>query len=138
MNFAEKLKQLRKQEGMSQAEVAKAIGVSQRAYQNYEIRGAYPRSREIYTKLAEVFKCDVNYLYTEDESFIDAAGAQYGSRGRKQAAELVSELTGLFAGGDIADEDMDEMLKALQDAYWQAKQNNRKFARKDSIAKEES
>lgn len=37
---------------------------------------------------------------------------------------------GLFAGGNIADEDLDVMMKALQDAYWIAKEKNKKFTPK--------
>ena len=39
----------------------------------------------------------------------------------------MSEVTGLFAGGDLAEEDMDVMMKAISDAYWIAKEKNKKF-----------
>lgn len=64
----------------------------------------------------------------------------YGSRGKQQAHALIAEVSGLFAGGDIAEEDMDEMMKAIQDAYWIAKENNRKYTPKkysDKKKKEE-
>ena len=41
-----------------------------------------------------------------------------------------NEVSGLFAGGNIADEDLDVMMKALQDAYWIAKEKNKKFTPK--------
>lgn len=56
--------------------------------------------------------------------------AQYGSRGVKQAKELLGEVTGLFAGGEMADEDMREMVDAIQEAYLIAKKNNRKYTPK--------
>jgi hypothetical protein len=37
---------------------------------------------------------------------------------------------GIFAGGNIADEDLDVMMRALQDAYWIAKEKNKKFTPK--------
>ena len=40
--------------------------------------------------------------------------------------ELVNELKALFSNGEIKDEDKDEMMKALQDAYWISKQKNKK------------
>ena len=43
----------------------------------------------------------------------------------------MSEVTGLFAGGEMAEEDMDTMMKAISDAYWIAKEKNRKYTRKD-------
>ena len=44
--------------------------------------------------------------------------------------DVVDEVSGLFAGGNIADEDLDVMMKALQDAYWIAKEKNKKFTPK--------
>mgnify|MGYP002915757479 CR=1 FL=1 len=54
----------------------------------------------------------------------------YGHRGAKQAKELLAEVTGLFAGGEMADEDMREMVDAIQEAYLIAKKNNKKYTPK--------
>lgn len=128
MKFGEKLRALRAQKHISQEQAARAAGISRRAYGSYEQDGVYPRNREIYARLAALFECDVNYLLTEDEDFVARAGERYGSRGRIQAQELVREASALFAGGDLADEDKDEMLRAIQEAYWIAKERNRKYA----------
>ena len=45
------------------------------------------------------------------------------------------KLTGLFSGGELAEEDMDELMLAIQKAYEIAKENNRKYARKDHTEK---
>ncbi|MBE6086269.1 MULTISPECIES: helix-turn-helix transcriptional regulator [Selenomonas] len=132
MKFAEKLRQLRNQKGMSQEAVAKAIGVTRRTYISYELDGRYPKDRERYTKLAEVFGVDVNYLYTENEDFVSRAGRKYGDRGIKQATALVSELSGLFAGGELTEEDRDAVMQSLQEAYWLAKKENRKYGSRNS------
>ena len=66
----------------------------------------------------------------EDEEFLLSAAEKYGAKGAKQAQALVDEVSGLFAGGNIADEDLDVMMKALQDAYWIAKEKNKKFTPK--------
>lgn len=131
MNFAEKLRQLRSQKGLSQEAVAKAIGVTRRTYISYELDGRYPKTRERYAKLAEVFGVDTNYLFTENEDFLNQAGKQYGQRGMQQATALVSELSGLFAGGELSEEDRDAVMQSLQEAYWLAKKENRKY-RKNS------
>ena len=48
----------------------------------------------------------------------------------------MAEVTGLFAGGDMAEEDMDDFVKAVQEAYWDAKKAAReKFTRKDYLNK---
>lgn len=130
MNFGEKVKHARKQIKLSQSELAQKIGVSTRTVQSYEAGTSYPKQRDIYQKLADIFKCDTNYLLTEDAAFISDASRQYGKRGAKQAQDLISEISGLFAGGELAQEDKDEMMRAIQEAYWIAKENNRKYVPK--------
>ena len=70
MKFGEKLKYLRTEKKLTQADLAKAVGVSLRTYASYEQEGRYPRKRELYGKLAEQLGCDTNYLLTEDEEFV--------------------------------------------------------------------
>ena len=130
MKFGEKLRKLRMEKGMTQEAVAKAAGIGYRTYTGYEQNGRYPKKREVYGKLAAVFGCNVNYLLTEDEEFISTAAASYGSRGKRQAEELVAELSGLFAGGELSEEDMDAVMIAMQKAYFDCKQDNKKYTPK--------
>ena len=76
MKFCEKVKEARNKAGLKQDELAKAIGVSLRTITNYESGERYPKKREVYYKLADVLKVDVNYLLTEDEEFLIAACKQ--------------------------------------------------------------
>lgn len=138
MKFGEKLRKLRTEKSLTQDEVSKAIGVSRRTYVSYEQDGRYPRKREVYAKLADVFKCEVNYLMTEDEEFVTSAAEQYGSRGKRQAEELVEELSGMFAGGDLSEADKDSVFQALQRAYVLCKEDNKKYTRKDFLQDSES
>ena len=130
MKFGEKLKKLRSDCGLKQEEVATAVGISRRTYISYEQEGRYPRKREVYAKLAETLNCDVNYLMTEDEEFVTGVGEQYGSRGKRQAEELVAELSGMFAGGELSEQDMDAVMIALQKAYFDCKEDNKKYTPK--------
>lgn len=136
MKFGEKLKKLRTEKGLKQAEVATAVGVSRRTYISYEQEGRYPRKRDVYAKLADTLECDVNYLMSEEEEFVMGVGEQYGSRGKRQAEELVAELSGMFAGGELSEKDMDAVMIALQKAYFDCKEDNKKYTpnkyRKDS------
>lgn len=50
--------------------------------------------------------------------------------GKRGAEKLAEEITGPFSGGGIAEEDMDEMMPAIQKAYVIAKRNNRKYTKK--------
>ena len=138
MKFGEKLVKLRIKKGITQAQTADIIGISRRTYINYETKGSYPRDREIYKKLADLFECDHNYLLTEDEEFVINASKKYGTNGRREAEKLVSQLCGMFAGGELSEEDRDAVMRALTDAYFECKEENKKYTPKKYRRTEES
>lgn len=137
MKFAEKIRQLRNEKNLTQREASAYCGVSMRTYISYEQEGRYPRKREIYEKMAELYGVDKNYLLTEDEEFITEASEQYGNHGKRQAEALVSELAGLFAGGELSDSDRDAVMIALQKAYFECKEDNTKYTPKKYRKNEE-
>lgn len=130
MTFGEKVKNERNRLGLNQDELAKKIGVTRRVISSYENDSSRPRGTERYKKLAEALGVNINYLLSEDEAFIADVEDNYGHRGAKQAKELLAEVTGLFAGGEMADEDMREMVDAIQEVYLIAKKNNKKYTPK--------
>lgn len=130
MTFAEKLRTARTARGLSQAALAKATGISLRTIQNYELDARMPKSRDTYARLAEALGVEEKAFLDENTSFVLSANEKYGSRGVKQAWDLVSDFRGLAAGGEIASEDLDEIMRAIQEAYWDAKQINRKYTNK--------
>lgn len=130
MGFGEKLRTLRKSAGLTQKQLAERIGTTQRTVASYENGYSYPRTTEVYNKLSQALDVDLNYLLTDNDKFIMEAKEQYGLRGAKQARKLVNELTGLFAGGEVAEEDMEELVNAIQEAYWTAKLINKKYTPK--------
>ena len=127
MTLAEKLKNARAVRHMSQSDLAKASGISLRTIQNYELAARMPKKRETYSRLAAALELDERVLLDDNADFVLRAGEQYGSRGAKQAWALVADFKGLCAGGVMEEEDMDAIMQALQDAYWDAKKRNRKY-----------
>jgi transcriptional regulator with XRE-family HTH domain len=126
MNFGEKLRNARIIKGWSQVELAGQTGLSRRAIQNYENEDRLPRKRETYTVLADALGIDESVLLDENVDFVLRANEQYGSGAMQQAMNLVADVRALWAGGEMEEEDMDEIMRALQDAYWEAKEKNRK------------
>ena len=53
-----------------------------------------------------------------------------GAKAAKDIEELVSEVIGMFAGGELSEDAIEGAYKALTDAYWIAKENNKKYAPK--------
>ncbi len=130
MQFGEKIRQARSALRLSQKELAEKAGISLRTLQNYESGERMPKRRETYSILARVLKLDENLLIDEEAEFVLQASELYGRRGENQAQYLVDQVAALYAGGELAEEDMDAMAAALQEAYWQAKQINRKYVPK--------
>lgn len=129
MTFSERLKKIREQKGLTQEQLAQRSGISRRMIQKYESGVARPRF-DASEKIASALEMPVSELLGESGTLVAQAAEKYGSRGAKQAEELMNEVTGLFAGGDLAEEDMDVMMKAITDAYWIAKEKNKKYTPK--------
>ena len=53
-----------------------------------------------------------------------------GAKAARDIDELVGEVTGLFAGGQLSEDALEGAMRALNDAYWKAKEKNRKYTPK--------
>lgn len=125
MTFGEKIHTERIKRNMNQKEFGKLIGVSTRIVSLYETNKAFPRTRDDYARIAAALELNVNYLLTESEEFVMGIGLEYGPRSAQGATRVLSDVKALFAGGEMADEDMDIFMKAVQDAYWEVKKINK-------------
>lgn len=130
MNFGEKIKMLRKQKGLSQAELGKLVHVSARSITAYETSGTYPRKMETYELLAKALDTDVNYLRTENEEMMSDIGEKYGTRGQRQMEALKSQVSALFAGGELNEEEQMAFLMDLNDIFLDAKKKAKKYTPK--------
>ncbi|HEM4990216.1 TPA: helix-turn-helix transcriptional regulator [Streptococcus suis] len=61
MEFSERLKDLRKQAGLTQVDVAGKLGISQQAYASWE-HGAKKPTQENLVKIAQILNVSVDYL----------------------------------------------------------------------------
>ena len=126
MKFNERLKKYREEKGLTQAQLSELAGITTRQIQNYEGGKARPRL-DAAEKIAKALNITTDELLGNADMLVAQAAEKYGARGAQQ---LTDELTGLFTGGDLAEEDMELMMKAIQDAYWIAKEKNKKFTPK--------
>lgn len=129
MELKDKIARLRKINGLTQVELAKKVGITTRALQNYEMGTRTPMIDTL-TKIAYALDVEVDELVTDNEHFIIEAKEKYGSRGKAAAEELVKNANALFAGGEISEEDKKNVMEALQEAYWRAKIKNKKYTPK--------
>ena len=138
MAFAENLKEKRAQSGLTQAELAMKAGVTARTIQNYELGTRKPGNMVIVQRIADALGTTTEHLLSSGETLVVEAHERGGARAAKDINELVSEVTGLFAGGKLSDDALDGAMRALNEAYWIAKDKNKKYGRKKKKDAEEA
>ena len=145
MTFGEKIKQTRLALNLSQSELAEKTGISERSLYTYEQTGTMPRSGNI-KKLAEALNVSVGYLMDENETdtqknidqdmFLDDVKGIYGYRGAREASEVLSRASALFAGGELDDDAKDTFFQAIMEVYLESKEEARvKFSPKTRVSK---
>lgn len=130
MAFAEKLRDLREAKNMTQEELAKYCNVSLKTISRYESGQSKPRYRKTYDALAEALDTSHDYLVTDEDDFILRAYERYGAKGARDAKELVNGVIGLMAGGELSEKDKKAILDAISEAYYIAKNENKKYGSK--------
>lgn len=138
MAFAENLKEKRAQSGLTQPELAMKAGVTARTIQNYELGTRKPGNMVIVQCIADALGTTTEQLLSSGETLVVAAHERGGARAAKDINELVSEVTGMFAGGKLSDDALDGAMRALNEAYWIAKDKNKKYGRKKKKDAEET
>lgn len=137
MNFAQKLKDLRTEKNLSQEELAKKSGISIKSISRYELGETLPRTKKYYEKIANALDVDTDYFLSQEANFFINARKEFGYKGAKDAEELVNGMIGLMAGGELPDEDKATILDAMQEAFYMAKLENKKYTPKKYRIEEE-
>ena len=100
----------------------------------YEQLGTLPRKSNI-RKLAEALHISVSYLLDESETdsqshidqdmFILEAKENFGSKGAKEAQEVLGRVNSLFAGGELDEDAKDVFFQAIMSVYMDSKKTAR-------------
>ena len=134
MTFGEKVKAARLTLNLSQTELSKITGISERSLYTYEQLDTLPRKGNL-QKIADALHVTVAYLTDgnetdpgkafEEEAFIREAEKTYGVKGGKEASELLSRAGALFAGGDLDEEAKEVFMRSLMQVYLESKEEAR-------------
>ena len=135
MTFSDKIKLAREMAKLTQNELAKEVGVSQRTIASYESGGARAR-RSTTEKLARVLKVSIKYLSDdtctdpladiEKDGYIEQARAMYGAGGVRDMDGLLRDNAALFAGGELSQDQKDAFFEAIMRAYITCKEESKK------------
>ena len=121
MEFKERIRILRREAGLTQKELAAAIGVTDRTYQNSEAGASLPPSG-VLARLGEVLGVRVDMLTGGSASAPETENAEL--------AALLAEMQALFAGGKLCDADKKYVIEALTEGYYRSKEINKKYRKK--------
>ncbi|MBR3967753.1 MAG: helix-turn-helix transcriptional regulator [Clostridia bacterium] len=138
MTFGEKVRQARIALDLSQTELAAKTGISERSLYTYEQMGTMPRMGNV-KKIAEALCVSVGYLMDEEEDdrekdidkdiFLANVKNEYGIKGAKEASEVLTRASALFAGGELDEEAKDLFFRSIMEVYLDSKEEARaKFA----------
>lgn len=117
--FSKRLKYLRKMNGMTQKELAEELGLTLRTIQNYELGASLPRSKATVARISEFFDVPVSSLFEADDFYVLEAKKKSGKEAGSEMRVLLSDMSALFAGGKLTDEDKDMVMKTINDLYWE-------------------
>lgn len=148
MTFGEKLRTIRLSLNLSQSELAEKTGISERSLYTYEQTGTLPRSSNL-RKIADALNVSVSYLLDEEETdpsknidhdiFIANSKNEFGYKGAREATEILSRASALFAGGELDDVAKELFFQSLMEVYLDSKQEARKkFSSKQRARKPKS
>jgi transcriptional regulator with XRE-family HTH domain len=126
MRFGEKLRIYRMKKGLSQQELSKLAGLGINTIGNYEVGRTYPKSHDVYKRLADILDVDANYLHNENEDFGVVTSRDRAYPGHKE--DMVDDVYAYFTSSETTESEMDEFLKSVLNAYWIAKDRKRRHA----------
>ena len=118
---------------LSQVELAEKAGVIARTIQNYKLGSRKPSNMVTIQKIADALNTTTEYLLGSSGTYVVEAHEKGGAKAAKDIEELVSEVTGMFAGGELSEDAIEGAYKALTDAYWIAKENKKNTPQKRGV-----
>ncbi len=122
MEFGEKIKARRCELGLSPTELASVCGISLRSVQNYESGQRHPANISIVKKIAKALKVGHEYLLDDAAQYVIDAAARGGENAAHDVDRLLSDIQGLFAGGELTPQDKDKVMRAINEIYWESKE----------------
>lgn len=118
-----RIKMLRKEQGLTQKDIADFLGVTPKAVSFYELEQREP-SNEMLQKLAKKFNVSVDYLLGADEILNIATPKT--KKIPKDLKKILEDEAITLNGRLVSEEDKEKMMRILEAAFYEAKEMNRR------------
>ena len=129
MTFAERLRKIRTESGITQQKLAEMCGMSLRSITNYESGERMPNSLDIVKRIASALGTTYDVLLAEEDQLVIEAHESAGAEAARDVSTILRDVNGLFAGGEMSEDDKDKVMHAIMDMYWSAKEANKKYGK---------
>lgn len=123
MEFGERIRARRCELKMSQQTLAERAGISLRSVQNYESGQRHPANIAIIKDIAAVLGTSYEYLLDDKSQYVLDAAIRGGEQAALDVDRLISDIQGMFAGGELSQEDKDKVMRAVNEIYWETKED---------------
>ena len=126
--FSARLKNLRTAKNITQKDLALLIGLDRTSVTKWETKGVVPDPQTL-SKLASFFAVTTDYLLgvsNDPRPHNPSTGKEASARETRQLEQLL-EMDGLtFKGAPLSEDDRNKIKAALEIAFWDAKEKNKK------------
>ena len=126
--FSARLKNLRTAKNITQKDLALLIGLDRTSVTKWETKGVVPDPQTL-SKLASFFAVTTDYLLgvsDDPRPHNPSTGKEASARETRQLEQLL-EMDGLtFKGAPLSEDDRNKIKAALEIAFWDAKEKNKK------------
>lgn len=135
--IGDKVKALRLSKKITLTELSRASGLSDRAIRYIENNERQP-SVEAIKKLSAALEVETGYFMDDDvfqeetakEEILARAKEKYGSHGMAQARRIYESARGLYAGGQLNEEERDEFRDLMMELFFETKEDAKKYTPK--------
>ncbi len=114
-----RIKMLRKEQGLTQKDIADFLGVTPKAVSFYELEQREP-SNEMLKKLAKKFNVSVDYLLDNEEA------TPKTKKIPKDLKKILEDEAITLNGRLVTEKDKEKMMRILEAAFYEAKEMNRR------------
>ena len=126
--FSARLKNLRTAKNITQKDLALLIGLDRTSVTKWETKGVVPDPQTL-SKLASFFAVTTDYLLgvSDDPRPTNPSTGKSASARETRQLEQLLEMDGLtFKGAPLSEDDRNKIKAALEIAFWDAKEKNKK------------
>lgn len=118
MTFGEKIKLLRKQNNITQTQLAQLTGVSLRTIINYEKYDKKPKQPEMYEALAKALNVDASELKNTKGDYVTVTKKKLSKSDQNPISFLTSEINRIFSSDEVSEEDKLTLLLNVEKSFW--------------------